>query len=244
MESPYSNKLREMTIQPGCPWYDAQQNLGAPNVNWCEPTICAVINEPANTWSNLGYIIVGIALMRVLLGTRLMFFGPTVIIMGLLSFTYHATNNYFTQYLDFFGMFLMMSFILTFNLQRHFTSLLRNFYATYWFMVMANMFLFISFDIFDSPIQKMMLINAIPILILDLYAGYKENTLRHYRFFWLTVLTLILAQGFAIMDITRMYCEPENTWLHGHVIWHLLGAVAMLLAGLHMRKITSEKMFT
>lgn len=243
MNSPYSNSVREMTIQPGCPWYDAQQTLGAPNVNWCEPTVCAVINEPANTWSNLGYILVGIALMRMLRDVKLSYFGVAVFIMGALSFAYHATNNYFTQYLDFVGMFLMMGFLLSYNLKRNYPFLLRNFYSTYWFVIAFNLFLFMVFDIFDSPVQKMMLINAVPIIILDLMAGYKENALRHYRFFWLTVLTLIVAQGFAIMDITRMYCEPTNTWFHGHVLWHILGAFAMLFAGMHMRKINSEKIF-
>ena len=40
---------QEFTIAPQCPWYDAQQTFGPPNVDWCEPTICAYINEPANT---------------------------------------------------------------------------------------------------------------------------------------------------------------------------------------------------
>ena len=64
MDSPYSNKVKEFTIEPGCPWYEAQQSYGAPNVNWCEPTVCSVINEPANTWSNLPYLLVSLVLIK------------------------------------------------------------------------------------------------------------------------------------------------------------------------------------
>jgi hypothetical protein len=233
---PYSNSQREMTIPQGCPWHQAQQSLGAPNVNWCEATQCSWVTEPANTWSNLGYILVGIYLMRRLQKSPVAGFGLAVLVMGALSLIYHATNNFFTQTLDFVGMFLMMSYLLAFHCGRIF-SWAQNFMAVFWFGVAANTFMYLTFNIFDWPVQPIMLINALPLVALDLFAGIRHKQLHKYLYFVLAVLTLITAQAFAIMDIQRIYCEPDNLWLHGHVIWHLLGAVAMLFAGLHMEKL-------
>lgn len=243
MNSPYSNEVHQMTIQAGCPWYEAQQAFGAPNVNWCEPTLCALINEPANSWSNLAYLFVGVLLFFKLSKTSLKFFSYAVFFIGLMSFIYHSTNNYLSQLGDFIGMFTMMSFLLTFNMHRLFNHLLTNFFATYWFFVFINTLIFLCFGILDLPVQKIMLINALPIIVFDLFAGFREQTLKKYNYFTLTLVLLIVAQGFAIIDIQRIYCEPENSWLHGHVLWHLLSAMAMLFAGLHMKKIKETRLF-
>ena len=46
--------------QMQCTWYDLTEKYGAPNIKWCEQTLCQFISEPANTWSNLGFLMVGI----------------------------------------------------------------------------------------------------------------------------------------------------------------------------------------
>lgn len=237
IDSPYNNNNREFTIKEGCPWYEAQQTYGAPNVNWCEPTVCATINEPANTWSNLGYILIGLALIKKMNEPLMRMFGLCVFVMGSLSFTYHATNNYLTQYFDFVGMFLMMSFLLAFNILRVIGSNPRQIYTLFWFLFSMNTIIFMCFDIMDIAVQKMMLMNAVPVILFDIISGFKEKRLHEYKYFFLCVLSLVAAQVFAIIDIKRIYCDPENIILHGHVIWHILGAFGMLFAGLHINKL-------
>ncbi len=239
MNSPYSNQTKEFTIDPGCPWYEAQQSYGAPNVNWCEPTVCSVINEPANTWSNLPYMIIGLALLAKLKSQPLRGFCYAVFYMGLFSFIYHATNNYLSQFLDFIGMFLMMAFLLSFNLKRVWATSM-GFYTLFWFLVFFNTAFFMVFNIVDWPVQPMMLINAVPIIILDLTAGVKEKRLQDYSLFALAVFFLITAQAFAILDIKRIWCEPSNRILHGHVMWHLFGSLGMLFSGLHLRRMSHK----
>ena len=51
----YENVLKE-----GCPWVELRQVGGLPNVKWCEETLCSVVAEPANTWSNLAYLVVAV----------------------------------------------------------------------------------------------------------------------------------------------------------------------------------------
>ena len=47
---------------PECVWTPLREWGGLPNVKWCEETLCGVIAEPANTWSNLAYLVVAVAL--------------------------------------------------------------------------------------------------------------------------------------------------------------------------------------
>ena len=238
MNSPYSNEIKEFTIEPGCPWYEAQQTYGAPNVNWCEPTTCAIINEPANTWSNLPYMIVGLILIKKMRDKPINSFPWVIFFMGLFSFIYHASNNYLTQMLDFVGMFLFMSFMLAFNLKRFLPNAF-SFGSAFWFFMFLNTMIFLLFGILDMPVQKIMLMNTIPIVILEFLNGYLERMLKSYRYFILALFFLITAQAAAILDIQRIYCEPDNIWLHGHVVWHLLGAVAMWFSGLHVKEVHS-----
>ncbi len=237
---PYSNEKKEFTIEPGCPWYEAQQSYGAPNVNWCEPTTCSYINEPANTWSNIGYLLLAFILLKKIKSYPNRFFPITVIIVGILSATYHASNNYLTQFLDFFGMFMMMSFLLAFNFKRLPIFKTFNFYSFYWFFVCFNTSLFIGFDILNWPAQPILLVNTLPIVALDLFNGFKEKRLHQYLYFVACVVFLVTAQFFAILDITRSWCEPENLFLHGHVLWHVFSSIGLFFGGLHIQRV-SEK---
>ena len=47
-------------IEEGCPWYSWTR----PNVKWCEENLCAWVTAPANTYSNLLYIILGVVMIR------------------------------------------------------------------------------------------------------------------------------------------------------------------------------------
>ena len=52
--------MHEVTdLLPHCPW----ANWSRPNIKWCEENLCQVITTPANTWSNLVYIIVGLYIL-------------------------------------------------------------------------------------------------------------------------------------------------------------------------------------
>ena len=47
------------SLDPQCPWYELSE-IAKPNVKWCEAPVCSWITEPANTWSNLAFIFMGI----------------------------------------------------------------------------------------------------------------------------------------------------------------------------------------
>jgi hypothetical protein len=244
MESLYSNKEREFTIAPGCPWYDAQQAYRPPNVNWCEPTSCSYINEPANAWSNLGFLIVGAWVIQKLNTARervLAHFGWAVFVMGFFSFTYHSTNNYLSQFFDFIGMYVMTSFVIAFHWMRLEGKDPRNLHSRFWFVLALNSSLFMVCDIMNIPVQNTVLLNVLPLAGLDLLAGYQEQRLREYRFHAIALVFMVVAQVFSQLDLKRIWCQPENLFLHGHAVWHVLGGFGMLFLGLHLREMLKPK---
>ena len=68
-------------IEEGCPWYSWTR----PNVKWCEENLCAWVTAPANTYSNLLYIILGVVMIRQARKVRsrtLAMFGPGINLDG------------------------------------------------------------------------------------------------------------------------------------------------------------------
>jgi len=92
------------------------------------------VSEPANTWSNLTFIVVSALIWMNLHLTiqadqsarpkqahihRLVrAFAPIVFFMGLFSLVYHASVTFLLQAFDFFGMFLYTVHMITLNLIR------------------------------------------------------------------------------------------------------------------------------
>ena len=236
----YSNDSKEFTIHPGCPWYEAQQSFGPPNVNWCEETQCSVISEPINTWSNLGFLFISLwILISFKRRSPMLFqFALVVLVMGLLSLIYHATNNYLTQFFDFTGMALMASYLLAFNVKRLKPNW--SFGSLFWFFVFFDTFLFAFFGITNVPVQMIIFINFGPVVVLELINGWREQRFRDYGFFALAVVSLVAAQVASAVDLKRVICSPEG-WIHGHAVWHLLCAVAMGFTALHLKRMSDPR---
>lgn len=238
----YKAEPIELTIPQGCPWHEAQVHYGTPNVDWCEPTMCSYINEPANTWSNLGFLLVGAVVVKKISNYVVSLFGWIVIVMGLLSALYHATNNGLTQHFDFFGMSFMMSYLLAFGTCRWLKKP-KSLFTYYWFFMALNLMTLILLGILKIPIQMLMALNVLPILFIESVLFFRRDKTLKMRYFILSFLILIIAQVCAQLDLKRIYCNPENLFFHGHVLWHILCAVAMGFAALHIHEFRSRDEF-
>jgi hypothetical protein len=231
------------TIEKGCPWYELQQMFGPPNVNWCEPTSCAVISEPANTWSNLGFIIVGLLLIFFKskhVKSPLMKTLPfAILVMGIGSFVYHMTNNLGTQFLDFLGMYCFVNTIILINLVRMNHGFKTLWKSHYFWMIVVNCLLFPTFLFFGIGIQFIVVMNIVFILISEFLAFSKPQKAK-YRNFFLTLFFFGIAQYMSLLDHTRTWCSPSNSFLHGHALWHILAAVGTFFAYLHYKQFDDD----
>lgn len=215
-------------LAPSCPWYHLHK-MAPTNVDWCEASVCGWINEPANTWSNLAYLVLTIwayQMTKDKKGSPLKAFAPAFFFMGFFSFVYHASYNFFSQWLDFVGMFLMTGLFISLNFFRLGILKRANIFKFYgWFNVIFGIIVII-FYLTYVPIQSLILIHALFLVGSELKLRNSPNR-KPYRPFIIAVLLIIVAAVFSVLDVTRTWCNPHNHFIQGHALWHLISAVSL-----------------
>lgn len=222
---------------PSCPWYKITEDVGAPNIKWCEETLCQWVSEPANTWSNLGYLIAGLLIAYLSFknrhNTNMKQFGPIIFFMGAMSFFYHQSNFYGSQILDFVGMFFFVGWAIGMNLIR-LGKLepkgLKWFNLTLGSTLTGLMHVMYMYQI---KFQAIVLIAALAIIVTEILAR-KIKTV-NYNWFITSLVTITAAFGFSISDGKRIWCDPtQHGWFsQGHALWHWIAAVSMVTIYLH-----------
>ncbi len=79
-------------------------------MKFCEQTLNGAIKHPADTWTNVGPFLVGIAILRIAKKPLERLLGTSVLWTGVASAYFHASNTVLGESLDLSGMFM---FILT-----------------------------------------------------------------------------------------------------------------------------------
>lgn len=230
-----------------CPYDPLLHAFGPPNIKWCEERLCSIVQEPANTWSNLPYIIVGLWILSQARGRRpFRVLGAAAIVMGALSLVYHASNTYATQVLDFVGMFVYLSLLLVWNLRRlGIVSGQTRSVSAYFLLVYANMALLLIFPLaLGLPIQSIIMVGTIGTFALE--ALLAPRTIRAlgagpYRQYGLAVLFLASAAMASYLDLSRRWCDPSNHWAQGHALWHLLTAASIIFVFRFYEKVGTER---
>lgn len=215
----------------GCPWYSITESQGAPNIKWCEETLCQWISEPANTWSNLGYLIAGAVITYLAFKKNEAFelkqFGPIIFFMGAMSFFYHQSNFYGSQILDFVGMFFFVGWAMGMNLIRM-KVMARNYLIPFNLLVAAIYTASMHLMYLNGlRYQVLVLISGFIILATEIFAQKKQRS--DLIWFSASIVILILAFGFSISDGKRIWCDPtQHGWFsQGHAVWHWLAAIGM-----------------
>jgi len=217
-------------------WTDWRPASCMPDHCFCEAIRPGTVAQPANTWSSFGFVFVGLLVMRQsgedmrllkrnLLTSRRAYpllFGTALILTGLGSAFYHASLTFVGQFFDVLGMYLLASFIMLYNISRLKTLNGKNFVVAYLLINALLAFLLITY-----PALRRYVFGAI--ILATLWPEYhlrKTRTLIINNFFIKAAWgTLILAFVIWTLDLTKILCNP-NSWLQGHALWHLLGAVA------------------
>jgi hypothetical protein len=226
----------DVHLTPGCPWWAASE-LRLPNVDWCEAQRCSWIVEPANTWSNLGYVLVGALLWWLARRSRsraLRAFGPAALLVGLASGVYHASYTFVLQILDFFGMYVFCYLLLTLNLVRLGLLAAEDRRRRYWQLVAATTAATVAIDFLEIPIQGVVLLLILSIVATEAWIRTRERY--PLRFFLLSLACIAAGAVFSALDLSRTWCDPWHPVLQGHAIWHALSAASLLAAFLHYRQ--------
>jgi hypothetical protein len=222
---------------PSCPWHGITESWGAPNIKWCEETLCQWVSEPANTWSNLGYMIVGVYVFYLAIKNKESFdlkqYGPIIFFMGAMSLFYHLSNFYGSQILDFVGMFFFVGWVTGMNLIR-----LGKMKSSQ--LIPFNLVLGLSLTglmhimyLKGMKFQGIILLFAFVITFTEILAQRMKRT--PIGWFLATLGSIIVAFGFSISDGTRFWCDPsQHGWFsQGHAMWHWTAAISMFTIYMH-----------
>lgn len=219
---------------PGLPTNHVWNFLGQwgwANVDWCEATVMGYVTEPANTWSNIAYFLVGTYILsknhresHPLL--KMMPFA--MMALAFLSGFYHATNAWITQFGDFLGMFLVASIPLLINLQRLGMKKAGTI-SGYLFLVIISCLVTLLGRMLDLPIQSIIVIFFVGIMISEFLLA-KESPLSNYKNLFLSFGFFGIAITFSALDVSRTMCDPHDHMIQGHALWHCFSAVGVYFA--------------
>jgi hypothetical protein len=226
----------------GCPWHEWRETYGEPNINWCERNVCGWIEQPSTAYTNASYLLLGaVAILQARTrkdNPKVAAIGWAIVFTGLVSFWYHASNNWLTQIFDFLGMYTYSGLLILMNLERlhqlgdkwgrAYSQV--QFWARYVALLVLNILILLLFHyVLGSKIQWTFFINILAILALE-YRIYRQNKNYDLQFLKWTVIVIAVAQACSLMDVNRIYCEPDNVFIHGHALWHVLGGLASYLS--------------
>ncbi|MFQ5514042.1 MAG: ceramidase domain-containing protein [Myxococcota bacterium] len=210
-------------LPPGCPW----SGWTLPNLKWCEENLCAWITAPANTWSNLAYLLLGLVMWRQARrrpGSPVALFAPASLFLGLASGVYHASYTFFFQFFDFVGMFVFCFLILGMNARRlGWIAEPRLATAIGVGVVISSAALPLLFRA-GIPIQLMVVILIGIALAQETVLWRRCRERGAYRLYAVAVGLLAAGALCSALDLSRVLCDPSNHWLQGHAVWHVLTA--------------------
>lgn len=222
-----------------CPWYPYSELFGPSNQSWCEETMCHWISEPINTYTNISYILMAIALYFIVkksANSQLRKLPYLLFGIGIASTAYHASNNYLSQVVDFIFIFLFMFWATALNFsatQRikptQFTKLVTTLTALFTILVHVLYINFITFQ----PLVGL----AFFIYLYSEYRAYlytkKESLTYHCRYLVCAIGLLIIGQVFSFLDVQKIMCVPTDHFFQGHALWHILSAISLALIITH-----------
>ena len=205
------------------PW--AKLNHLAPaNIKWCEATVPGWITEPANTWTNLAYVLVAILIWK-----KYPKIAYATLFLGLGSGIYHATNNFFTQLWDFVGMYAVLALFIVINCARigmKKSSLNR----IYWGGAAIFTSLCVILYFINLPYQALVLFMILGLVLSEVKAKNNSAGSSHKKSFYTALFFIAVAAVFSFSDHKGWFCDPDNHLVQGHAIWHILSATAIYFA--------------
>lgn len=218
-----------MTDWAGCPW----QEFTPGTIEFCEKRLCAWVAEPANTWSSLAFVAVGILVAlraRRMRNSHLLPAAVFCVLVGLGSVAFHGTGTFAGEVMDEGSMFMASVMMIAFNLQR----LLK------WGRVPAQLFFaggvalslaaLICFHGVGRDLFGVEMVAALGIefgIFLRLKKETKDDAgVPDYRPLGLMCGCFLVAYAFWTLDYRHILCNPDNHLFGGHAAWHILNATS------------------
>jgi hypothetical protein len=199
-------------LDPASPW----SAWARPDIHHCEANLAGWIAAPADAWSNLAYVAVGLWLWRRHPRGPGRALGAIAVVVGLCSFAFHASYTFAGQALDFAAMFLMTGWLMARGEVRAWSA-----------VVTASLALFVVFQAAGLPVQWIMIAHVAAVAAVEARRTFAGRGPRPAPF--LAAFGLIAA-AYACwhLDHADGFCAPDRHLLQWHAAWHVLTAAAFI----------------
>lgn len=205
-----------------------------------------IIKQPANTISNIGFIIVGLLIgwkqskgvyqskSNILTNSAFVsgFFATLGVLLGPGSMAMHATTTRVGGFLDMLSMYLMASFVFSFAISRLFRWKGVGFFLAFIFALSIQLY------VHTLPYQVPFVgfigsfgfgVTLIVSTVIELFTVFFRNIQIDIRYGLGSVFVLCLAFFIWNMSLTDgPWCDPSSL-IQGHGAWHLLCAFSVYL---------------
>ena len=205
---------------------------------FCEAARDAVVLQPANTFSNAGFVLAGLAIAWRAGAARTTIvanpglaaaYGVVVVLLGPASAAMHATQSALGGHLDLLSMYLVAAFAASYALTRWLRK--GNTFFAVTFIAIVAVCELVERIPGHVPVVDIAANLAFGLFLLVALAGEavlwrRGETRREVRWGFASAGALVLA--FAIWNLAKdgtAFCRPHSL-LQGHAAWHLLCAVA------------------
>lgn len=217
--------MDQLTNCPWAPW-------GQLPVHYCETNLCAWVVQPANTWSNIGYLIAAFYIYRQTewKPVRKQFAFASLFLFAGSSF-YHLSGTFIGRDIDVGAMLLLSSLVLMQTFSRtvgkrfEFSAL-----QIFWMTIGLFGLSLPSLRGFGPGGGVMFVAQIFVAALLELVYYKKNHSSREVKKSFLVAIALFaVAMVLNLLDMTRTFCLPENNIITLHAIWHLMCAYSIFL---------------
>ncbi len=208
-----------------CPW----SGFVVDPFPFCEEQLCAIIGQPANTWSNIGYLIVSILLLsNKKLTSRRYLFAFVLFCLFIGSGIFHMTGTLWAKRLDLTAMLMLSSLILTESLTRQYSLRLRTTLGIYMAFLLVSIPA-IGIGRAGGIIFLVQSLLAATIEIIGVRKRLQKPSERQLRYIYRALAIFAVAFLINMLDQNGILCDPQNHILTGHGVWHLMSAYCIYL---------------
>lgn len=198
-------------------------------LEFCEELLNGWIRQPANAWSSFGFVAIGTYLWFKTPVNKawLHIFAIGSILVGLTSAIFHSTMTFAAQFFDVSSMFLTSGMLVTLNLMRLGWIQSKHIYKA--LALMQAMAMLLMYSLQGSSGEQIFSLQVTFIVLSEIFLIRRDKPgIRKYRWWTAAAFSYGTATLIWILDIRKIWCNPENHFFNGHVVWHLLSALVVL----------------